>query len=128
MTRQKALIYDIINKSSDHLTAEEVYRQAIDKMPKIVLATVYNNLNALVKDGLIIKLNLPDKNAHYDKVIPHDHMVCDECGKIFDVFVSNKIADDFLKSAEAITGNALTSYELTLHCKCKDCQNKAVSK
>ena len=70
MTRQKALIYDIINKSSDHLTAEEVCRQAIDKMPKIVLATVYNNLNALVKDGLIITAwlyNYHDRHSSLNK-------------------------------------------------------------
>ncbi|MBO5286299.1 MAG: transcriptional repressor [Clostridia bacterium] len=128
MTRQKSLIYDIINKSSDHLTAEEVYRQAVDRMPGIVLATVYNNLNALVRDGLIIKLNLPDKNAHYDKTIPHDHMVCDRCGKIFDAFVSDKLCKDgFINTASSLSGQDIVSYELTLHCICKECQGKALN-
>ena len=34
MTKQRALILDIINKSYDHMTAEEVYKKAVKKMRK----------------------------------------------------------------------------------------------
>ena len=56
MTRYAKMILDIINNSSDHLTAEQIYLILKNKNEKVVLATVYNNLAALYKEGLIRKV------------------------------------------------------------------------
>ena len=45
MTKNGKLILAIIEASRDHLTADEVFIKAKEKNDKIVLATVYNNLN-----------------------------------------------------------------------------------
>ena len=47
MTRQRQLVYDVVHNSCEHLTAEQVFNLAREQMPTIVMATVYNNLNAL---------------------------------------------------------------------------------
>ena len=123
MTKQRALILDVINSSSDHMTAEEVYAKAIKQMPGIALATVYNNINALFNSGQIRKFVLTDGTAHYDKQIPHDHLVCERCGKICDLCLgdeyNDKLSADVLSKA---TGTNVTGYELIVKFVCDDCK------
>jgi Fe2+ or Zn2+ uptake regulation protein len=86
MTSQRSLIYNIIQNSCDHLTADEVFIQAkgIDK--KIVHATVYNSLNYLSEQGLIKRVIIPHQPDHFDHTLyEHNHFVCEKCGKVFDL-------------------------------------------
>lgn len=53
MTKNARMILDVIQHSDMHLTAEQIYLQLKDCDAKLVLATVYNNLNLLYKEGLI---------------------------------------------------------------------------
>ena len=124
MTKQRALILDIINKSYDHMTAEEVYKKAIKKMPGIALATVYNNINALFNSGEIRKFVLTDGLAHYDKQIPHDHLVCERCGKICDISLE-EAGYPPLKSENLsdVLGKDVTGYELIVKYVCDTCKN-----
>ena len=115
MTKQKALILKIINESYDHMTVEEVYKKALIEMPDIALATVYNNINSLFKSGDIRKFVLTDGMAHYDKQIPHDHLVCEKCGKILDVELGGKYSQILNnKSLSKATGKKVTGYELII--------------
>ena len=52
MTTYERAIYAVINTSHDHLTVEQIFTQVREKYPKIVLATVYNNVNKLCGTGL----------------------------------------------------------------------------
>jgi Fur family ferric uptake transcriptional regulator/Fur family peroxide stress response transcriptional regulator len=123
MTKQRELILSIINASSEHLTAEQVYLKATGIMPKTVLATVYNNLNALVKGGMIKKINMPDGTSHYDKTIPHDHLVCIKCGKITDVMVDGAYkSEKLIKAYQNKTGEKIVGYDLILYHVCGDCE------
>ena len=54
---QRNLVYDIIQVSCDHPTADMVYLRAKQTMPKISLGTVYRNLNELVELGKILRIN-----------------------------------------------------------------------
>ena len=60
LTKQRSLILDIVKNMDGHLSADEIYILARDKMPGIALATVYNNLNALYLGGMIGKVKIPD--------------------------------------------------------------------
>lgn len=120
MTRQRALILNLINETREHPTAERVYEMAKAQMPTMVLATVYNNLNALTEQGLIRRLHTYGSPDRYDNVmVSHDHMVCDRCGAIADVF-----APSILSELQKNTGKDITSYELILHYVCDDCLGK----
>lgn len=123
MTKQRALVLEIINSSSDHMTAEEVYAKAVKLMPGIALATVYNNINALFNSGQIRKFILTDGTAHYDKQIPHDHLVCEKCGKIYDLCLGKEYSDKLnFDVLSKITGENVTGYELIVKFVCEDCK------
>ena len=47
MTRQRALILEILQHSPKHLTADEIFAIAKEKMPGIARGTVYRNLKLM---------------------------------------------------------------------------------
>ena len=47
MTKQRAVILEVLRSDKCHHTAEEIFELARLKLPGISLATVYNNLRAL---------------------------------------------------------------------------------
>lgn len=87
--RYKELIVDIINMSKDHPTAEQIFLKAKSDSPKISLATVYNNINALCKEGRIKRISVEDGGYRYDNVIPHAHLLCVKCGKVDDILIED---------------------------------------
>jgi len=117
MTKYAKEILAIINASSDHLTAEEVFFKLKEKNPKVVLATVYNNLGTLVKSGDIRQIAMSGGSDRYDKTIRHDHMICAKCGKISDFTF-----EDLTKRIEEQSGHKILSYDLKISYICPDCQ------
>ena len=68
-TKQSALILNIINESSDHLTASMIYEKARCIIPNISLGTVYRNLNSLYdanKIRKVIQINFDNFNRYND--------------------------------------------------------------
>lgn len=119
MTKQKRLILDIVNNSDTHYTAEQIFAVAQKTMPAIARATVYNNLNALLKENLIRKICLPNQIDCYDKILPeHDHLICVKCGRISDIVVS-----DVKKDIERQLNGNLLSYSLNISYICEKCKN-----
>lgn len=86
-TAQKNLIYEIIQSSCDHPTAESIYMKARVHMPNISLGTVYRNLNDLVEMGKITRLSIPGEGDHYDHKMrkPHGHFYCQICKCFMDI-------------------------------------------
>ena len=86
MTKQKALIWQILSETKRHPTAEWVYGEARKDMPNISLGTVYRNLQLLVSDGMAQELNYGKGVSRFDANIEmHNHFVCERCGRIYDI-------------------------------------------
>lgn len=97
-TKQKDLIFNIINDAKNHPTAKDIYKMARTYLPSISLGTVYRNINVLLLNNKIKKVGSFDGKDHYDNInIRHNHFVCLKCNKIFDVFdsISLKNINDF---------------------------------
>ncbi len=125
MTKYEAEIYNIITKSMEHLTVEQIYTELQKKYPKVVMATVYNNVNKLWKARLIRKIaveNMPDR---YDRVVKHDHLICQMCGRLTDISFQDLTAS----LREQMQGEFL-SYDLKVFYICPECrkqQDKSVN-
>ena len=83
-TSQRALILKILRQG--HMDADEVYRQARKKRPRLSLSTVYRTLQKLKELGLIDELHFDENHHHYEVKQPagHHHLVCLGCGKIIE--------------------------------------------
>ena len=75
-----------------HMTAEDIYRQLLDRGDEIGLATVYRVLTQFEAAGLVLKHNFEGGQAVYelDRGQHHDHMVDIENGKVIE-FTSPEI-------------------------------------
>ncbi len=84
---------------------------------KIAQATVYNNLNALVADGKLIRLSQPGAPDRYDNTTRHDHLICTRCGALADFKFT-----DLTHDIEAALGARIQSYDLRIHYLCPACR------
>ncbi|HLF13707.1 MAG TPA: transcriptional repressor [Bacteroidota bacterium] len=92
-TRERLLLLDEIMKMTGHFDADQVYASLSRKSLKASRATVYNTLDLLVSCGLISKYRFGESHSRYEKAFGrprHDHMICLECGDIFE-FVTTKL-------------------------------------
>ncbi|MBQ9805013.1 MAG: transcriptional repressor [Clostridia bacterium] len=118
MTKQRELILNILKQSDRHLTADEIFFLAKLKMPSIAMATIYNNLNAMHEAGIINRLHIDGVADCFDKVTePHDHLLCDKCGKITDVRLPR-----LAEILESELATEIEDYELTVHYVCPECR------
>lgn len=118
MTKQRELILSILRQSDRHLTADEIFFLAKLKMPSIAMATVYNNLNAMNEAGIVNRLHIDGVADCFDKITePHDHLLCDRCGKITDIRLP-QLAGEIERSL----GTEIEDYELTVHYVCDECR------
>ena len=106
MTQNGKLILDIVMNSNAHLTAEQIFLQLKQTAPKIVLSTVYNNLNTLCEQGMLRKVSIEGSPDRYDKNTKHDHLVCKQCGAL-----SDKTFADLTESLSAQLGEPILSYD-----------------
>ena len=86
MSRQKELIYNILQNSDGHLTASEIYSSARIILPNISLGTVYRDLAELYSESRIGRFISGDGTAVYDMTPGnHGHIRCCRCGVINDI-------------------------------------------
>ncbi len=84
ITSQRALILEIIRHGRGHLDADEIYRRAREKKPRLSLSTVYRTLHTLKNLGLVEEVHFDEEHHHYEvkPATEHHHLVCLGCGQV----------------------------------------------
>ncbi|OKI47654.1 transcriptional repressor [Streptomyces sp. TSRI0281] len=125
MTAQRRVVAEVLDGDHVHLTADEVHARAVDRLPEISRATVYNTLGEMVSLGEVLEVSTDrrakryDPNAHH----PHHHLVCARCGTIRDVHPSgNPLAD---LSPDERFGFTVSGVEVTYRGICPNCASTA---
>lgn len=118
-THPRLRILQILESSAvRHLSAEDVYRALLDNEEDIGLGTVYRVLTQFVAAGLVIRHNFEGGRAVFElnDESHHDHLVCLECGQVFE-FVDTTI-EDRQKQVAASAGFELEDHALYLYGVC----------
>lgn len=123
MTKYEKQIYDIVNASREHLTADQLYGKLQEVYPAVSRATVYNNLNKLCDIGMIRRVSLEDSPDRYDRIEKHDHLVCQKCGKLSDV-----CCDDLTHMLKKQFGEDFLFYDLKVYYICPECRKEQYGK
>ncbi len=122
LTPQRAMIVSAIEKSDDHISAEEIYAQIVAKYPQVNISTVYRTLELLEQLGLVTETDLGGGRVRYHPVDKghHHHLVCQECGAVIDL-------DDSLLAS--LKGTLLRQYKfvadlrhLAIFGRCSKCR------
>jgi Fur family ferric uptake transcriptional regulator len=124
VTNQRSLILEVIRHGEGHLDADEIYRRARQKKPRLSLSTVYRTLQTLKKLGLIEEIHFDESHHHYElkPAIEHHHLVCLNCGRVieFKYPLARLVKRDVLEARDfEIVGS-----EVRLTGYCQECQRK----
>jgi len=104
MTRPREAILDVLSKTQDHLSAEDIYLAVHQFYPNIGLTTVYRNLELLVDMSMVVKFEFGHGKAKYELADEysskghHHHLVCRGCSRIIDY-------SDFMKDEVQFLNN-----------------------
>ncbi len=121
LTVQRVAVFDYLSDVDHHPTAEEVFFAVKRKLPRISLATVYKNLEALVSCGSVSKLSYGDSSARYDiRTDHHYHTRCLKCGKVWDLDAGEGPAA--LQHIKPQAGFEVKDYRLELLGHCRECR------
>lgn len=120
-SRQREAIKEYLFHTKEHPTADTIYMNMREQYPNISLGTVYRNLNFLLEQGEIIKVDCGDGCDHFDgNMSPHNHFICKECHKLIDLEIHgmnqiNTLANENFDGE--IEGNVTYFYGICGECK-----------
>ena len=120
MTKYEKKIYDIVNNSREHTTAEQVFEELKREYPGVSRATVYNNLNKLCDVRLVRRISGEGVADRFDHIDRHDHLVCNECKKLMDINL-----EDLTERIKKQLGMDFLSYDLRVIYTCPECQKNS---
>ncbi len=129
LTRQAIL--DLLRRTSEHMSAKEIYYFLLEKYPGIGLSTVYRTLDLLSQMGLINKMDIGEGQSRYEyrtgeERSHHHHLICKKCGKIidYDDFVDEemKLVKEEAKSIKRKYKFIVQDHNIEFYGLCKDCQ------
>ena len=122
VTHQRLEIYRALMETDTHPAAETVYNQVRDRLPTISLDTVYRTLATLADIGAISRMDVAGERARFDgDITPHQHFVCDRCGRILDFPWES--FDLLSLPEEAAKLGRISARNAVLRGICKDCES-----
>ncbi|HAZ62558.1 MAG TPA: transcriptional repressor [Armatimonadetes bacterium] len=123
LTNQRKVLTATFLEARGHLSAEDLYRQLLAAGHPVSMATVYRGLRTLVEAGLAVESRFVDGVVRYEPALDepvHDHLVCDECGSVFEI--ENPLVDELYDLAQAHDGFLPRDHRLLIHGLCRSCQ------
>ncbi|NQV15765.1 transcriptional repressor [bacterium] len=89
-TSQRIALLKLLNNTSEHYDAEEIYIELRKLQKTVSRATVYRSLETLVEQQLVSKLDFGEGRMRYEnrqeRDEHHDHLICERCGKVIEFF------------------------------------------
>ena len=121
ITPQRLLILETMRDAGGHLDADEIYRLARRKAPRLSLSTVYRTLAMLKEAGLVDELHLGEEHHHYEiKGDGHHHLICQGCGKV--VEFECPFSQELLRDLGEEHGFEIAGIHLDLVGYCAECR------
>ena len=123
ITRQRRAILDCLTSRDTHPSARQVFQEAKKRCAGLSLATVYNTLETLVKQGLIKIIDFEAMDNRLETNLkPQINLICNLCGKIEDFesyspIVSNNVTDQF--------GFEIQDYRMEYYGLCHSCNTQS---
>lgn len=124
LTPHRREVFEVLQASTDHPTATDIFTRVKDRAPGISLATVYNCLDHLSSAGLIKQVHLERGQSRYcANLHEHVHFHCETCGKVTDAHP----AADFDPALfwNLPKGTRIARTDLAIHGTCAACAGKS---
>jgi Fur family ferric uptake transcriptional regulator len=124
LTPQRAIILQTVAEVTGHahLTVQEVYSRARDRLPGLNVATVYRTLEMLHRAALIDLMISSSGEVRFSLHDPghrHCHLVCRECKQVLEISVEE--VSLLARKLQKEQGFSIDVDHLTLSGVCREC-------
>lgn len=119
-TKQREIVYEAVMARCDHPSADDIYQDVYKKDSKISKGTVYRNLNTLSESGDITHVKVPGADRYDGRLDRHYHIMCTECGRVFDVPMEYQ--EEYDSTISERTGFVIDKHLMLFEGICPDCQ------
>jgi len=121
LTPQRLSILSYLDGNREHPTAEDIYRKVSRKFPTMSLATVYNTLETLKRQGMLTEITIDPDKRHFDpNREKHHHLICSKCKRIADI----QIEFDLAVPKESMQGFEIVGNHVEFYGICPDCRKE----
>ena len=127
MTRRNTIQRDLVKQAvydlRGHVTADELHEFLKSKHPSMSKGTVYRNLDILVDEGKVRKVEVPSGPNRYDFTLEnHYHVQCIKCGDVSDVDMDEVCG--LIEKIHDTHGMDFLSYDIAFKGICKKCKHR----
>ncbi len=122
-TKHRTMILDILKKSSQPISAEQLFEEMLVRKISINLSTVYRTLDTLCDKNLLIKLNVKGDNRtlfEFNHMIHRHHLICLGCKKI--LAIEHCPLEGYEKVLANETNFTIEGHNLNIYGYCPNCQ------
>jgi Fur family transcriptional regulator, ferric uptake regulator len=124
-TVQRRVVLEELRKLKSHPTADELYQRVRERLPRVSLGTVYRNLEALVEEGLALKIDSGPGPRRYDgDTRKHYHIQCVNCHRLDDIML--KLKPEPRYKYPHLTDYAVEGFRVEFFGVCPSCLKKQV--
>jgi Fur family peroxide stress response transcriptional regulator len=124
LTPQRDVLLHALSETTGHPTADDLVTKVRKVLPTVSHATVYRNVQELVRAGLIgtlehsgaaVQLELnPDR---------HHHFICQRCGQVWDVYLDH-VTLTLDRQRSPLKGFRIDRRDVQLHGLCARCSDR----
>lgn len=124
VTSQRRLLLDLIRQSEGHLDADELYRLAKEREPRISLSTVYRTLRLFKELGLVEERHFSEEHHHYEAKgqTEHHHLVCLGCGTVIEF--EHPLTHRMMGTVSKRSGFEILGAEVYMEGYCERCRRR----
>ena len=124
LTPQRDVLLHALSEATGHPTADDLVKKVRKALPTVSHATVYRNVQELVRAGLIGTLERSGAAVQFE-VNPehHHHFMCRGCGQVWDVYL-DEVAMTVNKHRSPLKGFRIDRRDVQLHGLCARCRDR----
>ena len=122
LTPQRDVLLRALSETTGHPTADDLVQKVRKVLPTVSHATVYRNVQALVRAGLIGTLERSGAAVQLE-INPdhHHHFLCRRCGQVWDVYL-DQIDVTLDRRRSRLSGFRVDRRDVQLHGVCARCR------
>ena len=123
ITKQKSIIYKILEEAGRPLTREEILNQGRTELPRLGSATVDRFIKQMCENFELVGLSFPGQPTRFELPAEkeHPHFICRVCEKVFDLDIPMRLPKVTLPEGFYLSGG-----EVVYSGTCPKCDGKAI--
>ncbi len=124
LTPQREVLLRALSEATGHPTADDLVKRVRKVLPTVSHATVYRNVQQLVRAGLIGTLERSGAAVQFEmNPDHHHHFLCRRCGQVWDVYL-DEVAVTVDRGRTPLAGFQIERRDVQLHGVCARCRQR----